>query len=355
MSKLKFSIIFRIIVNIKMAGLIALVVLAIPTPSYSQEEKPFKIWLDELRAEAEKRGFSSETIKSAFSEIKEPVKRIVESDRNQPEVVETYAGYLKRRVTDWRKINGKKLLKKHQELLQKIANEYGVRPRFIVAIWGMESNYGTIPIKEPLFSVLATLAYDKRRAVFFRSQFFDALKILDKGFAPYEKMKSSWAGAMGQCQFMPENYLKYAVDYNKDGKRDIWNTEADVFASIANYLSSFGWKDHETWGRPVILPDIAEKDLFAERPNDLAPVDECKRFEDLKVWRDLHEWQVVGVRRMTGKKLPERSIPATLIVGDPGSKRGYIVYRDFCAIMRFNPAFKYAIAVGLLADSFRGD
>ena len=352
MLKLKLIISPGIIKN-KLVGLIVLSILAFQIPSYPQEEKTFKVWLDELKAEAESRGFSKESVKSAFSEIKAPETRIIERDQNQPEVVESYAGYLKRRVTSWRKINGKKLLKKHEALLEKIAKEYGVRPRFIVAIWGMETNYGTIPLKESIFNVLATLAYDKRRADYFRAQFFNALTILDKGFAPYEKMKSSWAGAMGQCQFMPENFLKYAVDYDKDGNRDIWDTEADVFASIANYLNSFGWKDHETWGRPVILPDIPREDLFVRRPDDLPIEEQCERFEDLKVWRDLQDWQALGVRRMTGLKLPVRSIPATLIVGDPGDKRGYIIYRDFCTIMRFNPAFKYAIAIGLLADHFR--
>ena len=336
-------------------GIIVLCLLSLQTPSYSKEEKTFNVWLDELKAEAESRGFSKESIESAFSEIKTPETRIVDRDRNQPEIVESYSAYIRNRVSDWRKVNGKKLLKKHEELLKKVAREYGVQPRFIVAIWGMETNYGTIPIKESIFSVLATLAYDKRRADFFRHQFFDALTILDKGYAPYEKMKSSWAGAMGQCQFMPENYLKYAVDFDKDGKRDIWDNEADVFASIANYLSSFGWKDHETWGRPVILPDIPIADLFAKKADDLPAEEQCERYEDLKIWRDLQVWQALGVRRMTGADLPVLSIPATLLVGDPGDNKGYIIYKDFCAIMRFNPAFKYALSIGLLADYFRED
>jgi membrane-bound lytic murein transglycosylase B len=337
----------------ELSGIIVIAMFAVNTLSYSQEEKSFKVWLDELKTEAESRGFSRKSVESAFSEIREPVKSIVAKDRSQPEVVESYSGYIDRRVTSWRKTNGKKFIKKHEELLKKIYRDYGVQPRFIVAIWGMETNYGTIPLKESIFSALATLAYDKRRSGYFRAQFFDAITILDKGLAPYEKMKSSWAGAMGQCQFMPENYLKYAVDYDKDGKRDIWDSEADVFASIANYLSSFGWKDHQTWGRPVILPDIPEEDLFAERHDDLSPVEECERYEDLKVWRDLQKWQAMGVRRLNTADLPARSIPATLIIGDKGDNKGYIIYRDFCMIMRFNPAFKYAIAIGLLADHLR--
>lgn len=340
----------RIITRKNLTILMILSIIFIQVSAYSREEKPFRVWLDELKEEAVNRGFGKKSIDSAFSEIKGPVKRIVSNDRNQPEVVETYAGYLNRRVTEWRIIKGRKLLKKHRELLQKIALEYGVQPRFIVAIWGMETNYGTIPLKESIFSVLATLAYDKRRANFFRSQFFDALTILDKGFVPYEKMKSSWAGAMGQCQFMPENYLKYAVDYNKDGQRDIWGTEADVFASIANYLSSFGWKDHQTWGRRVLLPAVPEEDLFAGRPSDLTPVQECERYEDMRVWRDLKEWQALGIRRLNGSDLPSRTIPAALIIGDSGDNKGFIIYRDFCTIMKFNPAFKYALSIGLLAD-----
>ncbi len=336
-----------------LVGIIIFSILAFQSSLYSQEEEPFNKWLNELKEEALNRGFSRETINAAFSEIREPVKSIVNKDRNQAEVIESYAMYVNRRVTTWRIVNGKKQIKKHEELLKKIALEYGVQPRFIVAIWGMETNYGTIPLKESIFSALATLAYDKRRADFFRAQFFDALTILDKGLAPYEKMKSSWAGAMGQCQFMPENYLKYAVDYDKDGKCDIWETEADVFASIANYLSSFGWKDHQTWGRPVILPDIPEEDLFAKKSNDLAPVEQCERYGDLKVWRDLQEWQALGIRRLNGSDLPARSIPATLISGDPGDNKGYIVYSDFCSIMRFNPAFKYALSIGLLADHLK--
>ena len=161
----------------KLVGLIFLSILAIQAPSYSQEENSFNVWLDALRDEAENRGFSEESINLVFSEIKEPVQRIVSNDRNQAEVIQTYADYLKSRVNNWKKVNGIKLMKEHQNVLQEIAREYGVQPRFIVAIWGMETNFGTFPIKEPVFSTLATLAYDKRRADSYRAQFFAALTI----------------------------------------------------------------------------------------------------------------------------------------------------------------------------------
>lgn len=338
-----------------LTGVILISILTIQVPSYSQEEGSFKIWLDALKEEAENRGFSKEAIDLVFSEIKGPVQRILANDRNQAEVVQTYSNYLGSRVNNWKRTNGIELMKKHRDLLQEIGREYGVQPRFIVSIWGMETNFGTVPIKEPIFSTLATLAYDGRRADLYRTQFFAALKILDSGFPPYERMKSSWAGAMGQSQFLPENYLRYAVDYNGDGKRDIWDTEADVFASIANYLSSFGWNDDETWGRRVLLPTKDEQAFLSELQTDLSPDPRCESYSSTGVWKDLQEWQVLGVRRMDGSDLPSRSIPAALLPADPRDGEGFIIYRNFCTIMRFNPAFKYALSIGLLSDLIESD
>ena len=316
----------------------------------AQENRSFQTWLAELRIEAEGRGYSQISIELAFSEIREPVERIVANDRNQAEVVETYTGYISRRVTEWKRINGIRLMIEHQLLLNDIAAEYGVQPRFMVSIWGMETNFGTFPITEPLFSALATLAYDQRRAEFYRTQFFAALSILHSGFPPYEKMKSSWAGAMGQSQFIPESYLRYAVDHDKNGVRDIWDSEADVLASIANYLRSSGWRDDETWGRRVTLPLGGENTLPTSQNAGLSPADQCKQYGSLGVWRDLQEWQALGVRREDGSDLPRRSIPAALVLADPGDDEAYIVYQNFCSIMRYNPAFKYALSIGLLSD-----
>jgi membrane-bound lytic murein transglycosylase B len=241
-------------------------------------------------------------------------------------------------------------MEEHQALLKDVASEYGVQPRFIVSIWGMETNFGTYPITEPLFSSLATLAFDERRADFYRAQFFDALTMLDSGYPPYDKMKSSWAGAMGQSQFIPENYLRYAVDFDGNGKRDIWDTNADVFASIANYFSVYGWNSDETWGHRVTLPTKQEESLIANQSDGIAPDKRCERYRSIGVWRDLQDWQELGVRKADGSDLPSRSIPAALIIADPDDGEGFIVYRNFCTIMRFNPAFKYALSIGLLSD-----
>lgn len=316
-----------------------------------KEDQAFTLWLDNLRQEALDKGISLPTITSAFSEITPPVKRIIQNDRNQAEVIQTYSHYLNARVSRWKKDKGRQLFAEHYTLLSNIAHDFGVQPRFILAIWGMETNYGTFPIKEPIFNALATLAYDNRRAAFFRAQFLAALKILDSGFPTYDKMTSSWAGAMGQPQFIPESYLQLAVDYDGDGKRDIWDTKADVFASIANYFKSRGWQADQTWGRPVLLPENGEKTLAGIQAEGLTPDKYCKRFRSIGVWRDLQTWQKLGVRRADGSDLPTRSIPAALIMADSGDNKGYIVYRNFCTIMSFNPAFKYALSIGLLSDT----
>lgn len=317
--------------------------------SLAQEPGSFDSWLAELRAEALDRGYSQRAVELAFSEIREPVQRIVSNDRNQAEVVETYADYLGRRVSEWKIRNGRTRMVEHRELLGEIESSYGVQSRFLIAIWGMETNFGTYPITEPLFSALATLAYDKRRAEFYRAQFFDALTMLDSGFPPYELMKSSWAGAMGQSQFIPENYLRYSVDFDQDGKRDIWNSHADALASIANYFAEYGWNDDETWGRKVTLPTTQEATLPTDQ-GGVPPDERCERYRSLGVWRDLQDWQRLGVRQEDGSDLPRRSIPAALLTADADDGEGYIVYRNFCTIMRFNPAFKYALSIGLLSD-----
>ncbi len=320
------------------------------TALMAQDKPDFEIWLAELREDAIAEGFSEANIALAFSEITPPVQRIISNDRSQPERVQTYDDYLAARVSDWKIRNGKSRMSEHRGLLQEIGEQYGVQPRFIVAFWGMETNFGTYPISEPLFNTLATLAYDNRRAAFFRKQFMAALSMLESGFPSYDMLKSSWAGAMGQSQFIPESYLAYAVDHDGDGKKDIWNTEADVFASIANYIKARGWRDDLTWGRVVKLPPGGEESLRASASDGLTPDRFCSRYGSLGVWRDLQDWQALGVRRPDGSDLPTRSIPAALVYADSGDDEAYIVYRNFCSIMSYNPALKYALSIGLLSD-----
>jgi len=192
------------LLGLSLTVLSGLTVAAELEPTESDPE--FQEWLDELYQEAKERGISEQTLEQAFSEITPPVKRIIKTDRNQAEVVKTYDSYLSARLTDWKFATGRKLMAENAEVLDQVGAKYGVQPRFMVAIWGMETNYGTYPIKEPIFNVLATLAYDKRRGPYFRKQFLAALDMLDSGFPTYDELKSSWAGAMGQSQFMPESY-----------------------------------------------------------------------------------------------------------------------------------------------------
>jgi membrane-bound lytic murein transglycosylase B len=234
-------------------------------------------------------------------------------------------------------------------MLRDVAAAYGVQPRFIVAIIGLESDYGTYPVREPLFDVLATLAFDERRSAQFRAEFHNALEIVAKGYASPDQMKSSWAGALGVPQFTPSNVLKLAVDHDKDGRIDLWSVGPDVVASVANYLRDTGWRSDQTWGREVRLP--ASGDQTTPTAAELEPDAACQRYQSLGPWYDLGAWQAVGVRRTDGRDLPARSLPAALIAGDPGDDRGYVVYRNFCSIMRYNPAFRYAISIGLLADA----
>lgn len=321
-------------------------------PEPPKRDAAFEAWLEAVREEARGRGIAEETLDAALSDVT-PIVRVIQRDRNQPEVKQSYARYLNARVSDWRKAKGAVALNENQESLASAAEKYGVQPRFIAAIWGVETNYGTVPLSYSVFDAVATLAYDKRRAARFRRELFAALEILDKGMTTFNKLKGSWAGAMGQPQFMPENYLKYAVDMDGDGERDIWQNKADVQGSIANYLKSFGWRDDQTWGRKVKLPEGGETSLVAKQEDGLSPDRQCKRFKTMGIWRDLQDWQSLGVRRLDGADLPPRSIPAALIVGDEGDGEGYLVYRNFCSIMRYNPSFKYALSVGLLSDAIK--
>ena len=230
---------------------------------------------------------------------------------------------------------GKKLLKENRALLNKIAAEYNVQPRFIISLWGIETSYGAFLGGHQVIQALATLAYDGRRSDMFRRELIAALRILDRGDIALADMKGSWAGAMGQCQFMPSSFLRYAVDYDGDGKRDIWNTLPDVFASIANYLSKSGWNDKYTWGRPVKL---------AAAGNTPA------RGGGLKVVKSLPEWQSLGVRRENGRSLPAVALNASLLRTDDGEGPSYLVYDNFRVLMVWNRSTYFALTVSELSE-----
>lgn len=334
------------------SALTAAMVYAQETPSEAESDAAFQVWLEQFRVDAIDRGIGAATLDAILPTI-EQQRRVIQADRNQAEFVQTYANYLER-VSDRRVEMGQELFARDGDMINAAASAYDVQPRFVAAIIGMESNYGTFPITEPLFNVIATLAFDSRRGDQFRNELFAAFEIVDKGYASPDEMKSSWAGAIGAPQFMPGSYLRLAVDQDGDGKRDLWTMGPDVIGSVANYLKSTGWQDDQTWGRVVSLPPGGEQSLPAPQNTGLSPDATCRRYTTMGVWRDLNDWQELGVRKADGSDLPARPLPAALIIGDEGDDKGYLVYRNFCSLLRYNPSFKYALGVSLLSDAIAG-
>jgi len=316
------------------------------------EPPPFGAWLAELESEARERGVSEATITAALAEL-EPDPKVIEYDRRQPEFTQTFEEYLTARVSDSRIERGRQKIAEHRELLADVAAEYGVQPRFIAAIWGMETNYGAYTGGMSLVRSLATLAWDRRRSEYFRTQLLDVLEIIDAGHIAPDRATGSWAGAMGQPQFMPASFRAFAQDFDGDGRRDIWTSEADVFASIANYLARHGWRDDMTWGRQVRLPAAmsASDPVLAQA----SPPSSCARaLRDHTRQLSLAEWQDRGVRRLSGDNLPERDFLASLVEPAGGEGPAFLTYSNFRAILRYNCSNYYALAVGHLADALRG-
>lgn len=305
--------------------------------SSTASAKPsFDEYLMTLKDEAKINGISETTINDAFQEIKYREKSI-KHDKAQPERQRiTLDSYIPRAVPSWKKEKARKLYDEHAELLEQIGKDYGVQPRFIVALWGIETNFGSYTGNFSTLSALSTLAYDGRREAFFKREFFDALKIIDDGHISASDMKGSWAGAMGQVQFMPSSFNAYAVDYDKDGKKDIWNNTADALASAANYLKHAKWDDTQTWGRQVTLPADFNVELAG-----------------LKQSKPLSDWHDIGVRTYDGKNLPEVKIDASLIMPDGINGRIYLVYNNYKSIMRWNRSDYFATAVTHLADTIK--
>ncbi|MFQ6017058.1 MAG: lytic murein transglycosylase [Kiloniellaceae bacterium] len=317
------------------AGAVGLAIAVAPTGTRAQQGD-FAAWLEEVKREAGAAGISRDAIEAAFAGIA-PIARVLELDRRQPEFTRPFWAYLDRSVSPARIERGRKLLARHGALLREIRRRYNVQPRFLVAFWGLESNFGDDIGGFPVIGALATLAYDKRRSAFFRAQLFDALKILDQGHITPAGMRGSWAGAMGQLQFIPSTFIRYAVDHDGDRRRDIWHSLPDVFASAANYLSSIGWRGDETWGREVRLPPDFDWDLAG-----------------LKIRKPIAEWQRLGVRRADGRDLPKADISGAIVL--PAGHKGpaFLVYRNFHAILTWNRSILYALAIGHLADRIAG-
>lgn len=336
---------YRIVVSL----LLSVVVNVAAAQSTDPDDAEFRQWRQELIAEARERGISEAIIEQALSSVT-PIPQVVSNDRNQAEFVETLAQYLEKRVTDWRIQTGRTRLAEHSALLQEVAAEYGVPARFIVAIWGIETNYGNFTGGTDVIRALVTLAYDPRRADYFRRELFSALDILQQGHIDHANMKGSWAGAMGQSQFMPSSFLNHAVDYDGDGRRDIWTTEADVFASIANYLKDAGWQPGQRWGRQVTLPPDYQQRADQWSQGNVSY--SCSVLRRHTVQQPVDQWQMAGVRQLNGADLPQSDIPGSIVLPDGDEGPAFLTYPNFRAILRYNCANNYALAVATLADSF---
>lgn len=313
------------------------------TPPAEPEREDFQTWLAGVRTEALARGIKEETVNAALTNV-EPLPIVLERDRAQAELVLSLNEYLNRRLTRRFIRTGREEAAEHRDLLKRITAEYGVQWKYIVAIWGIESNYGRFQGVRPVIPALATLAWEGRRGAFFKGELFNALEILDRGYIGLAQLQGSWAGAMGQTQFMPSSYLKHAQDFDGDGDRDIWRSEGDIFASIASYLKAYGWTPDQAWGREVRLP----------RSGALAVVDKigmrttgCRANREMSNPAPLSRWQALGVRAINGGSLPRVDRNASLF---HSGNRSFLLYGNYEALLGYNCAHTYALSVALLAD-----
>jgi membrane-bound lytic murein transglycosylase B len=318
--------------------------VAVPAPTPAEEPRPeFSLFVSQLRAQALAAGVSAATADAALANLT-PLEIVVERDRSQAEVVLTIEQYVSRRLTRSFIRTAAEKKREHRAALAAIAEKYRVSSSVLVAIWGMESNFGRFTGTRPTVQALATLAWEGRRRAFFTQEFIHALEILDQGDIELDQMKGSWAGAMGQVQFMPSSYLAHAQDYDGDGRRDIWKTVPDVFASIANYIVAYGWKEGQIWGREVTVPPGGAARLAASvgfRPSG------CRAERELTVAMPLAQWQSMGVRTAAGTALPKVDRSASLL---RAGTKSYLVYSNYDSLLGYNCAHAYALAVGLLSD-----
>jgi membrane-bound lytic murein transglycosylase B len=296
----------------------------------------FDAWVDRFRPRALARGISAATLDAALADVGF-IPDVIERDRNQSEFVKPIWEYLDTAVSDSRVENGRAALVEHAALLDEIEARYGVDRHVVVAVWGLESAYGAVRGDVPIISALATLAYEGRRAEFFEDQLIAALSIIQSGDVTADRMLGSWAGAMGHTQFIPTSYLAYAVDFDGDGRRDIWSDDpGDALASTAAYLAGFGWNRGQPWGVEVTLP----------RNFDYTIAREGNR-------QSTGAWTSLGVVGLDGRPVPDYGAAELLL---PAGARGaaFLIFRNFNVIERYNTADAYVIGVGHLADRLRG-
>jgi membrane-bound lytic murein transglycosylase B len=312
--------------------LLSLLVL-LSWPLHATAATPFADWLADFRRQAQAEGISRPVIEQALGGLAAPLERVIELDRRQPELTQTLSEYLGKRITPALIAEGREKLQRYPTWLSRIEQQYQVDRAFIVALWGIETRYGTYTGGFPAIHALATLAYDGRRGDYFSRELLNALRIIEQGHMTAAQMSGSWAGAMGQCQFMPSSFLRYAVDADGGGRIDLWGTIPDIFASIANYLQQNGWQPAQGWGQQVRIP------------SDFNPEN-----SGLKKPLPVHHWQALGVRGMDNRALADKEQQASLLLPEGSSGPAYLIYDNFRVLLRWNRSNLFAIAVGKLAD-----
>ncbi|MDP1604943.1 MAG: lytic murein transglycosylase [Legionella sp.] len=293
-------------------------------PSWNQ-------WVAGVREEAVTQGISPALFDKAFSDIHEPSRQVKGLARSQPEHRLTYSKYLHTRADSYRIAMGRKHYAKNKAVLEEVGEKFGVDPCFIVSFWGMETSYGSYMGDFPVIKSLATLAYDSNRPDFFRKQLLIALRIVNDGHVALGNFKGEWAGASGQPQFLPSSWVEFAVDYDGDGRKDIWESKPDVFASIANYMKKNGWQTGEPWAIHVKLPANFDKNL-----------------EGKATVKPVSEWNAMGVRTEDGKPLPNQHLQASIV--QPNGGPVFLAYPNYKMILRYNNSIYYAGAIGYMAD-----
>ncbi len=305
-------------------------------PAAGPEQVGFAEWLSAFRGRALARGLSAAVVDQALASLVYD-REVIRRDRNQSEFTKTIWDYLDTAVSETRVADGRAAMTAHEALLNDIEARYGVDREVVVAVWGLESAYGTFRGQTDIVEALATLAYDGRRGPFFETQLVAALKILEAGDVARSGLTGSWAGAMGHTQFIPTSYLVHAVDFTGDGARDIWGEDpTDALASTAAYLARHGWTEGQPWGVEVRVPDGFDYRL-ARRSETRMPSD----------------WAELGVMGTDGSPVPDHA-EASLLLPAGAEGAAFLIFPNFAVLERYNTADAYVIGVGHLADRIAG-
>ncbi len=316
-----------------LASVLLLISIVLPA---SAEQRSFDQCISDWQYQASQKELPDNIVNDVIPGLKH-LPKVITYDRRQPEFTQTFARYLNRRLTDARIDRGSDLYESKKPLLDKLTKQYGVPGRYLVAFWGLETNFGGYLGKMPILDSLATLACDKRRSDFFTEELFIALKLMHRENLTTSQMHGSWAGAMGHTQFMPSTFAGYAVDGDGDGQINLWQSETDALTSAANFLSQLGWKKEQRWGREVILPDDFPFEESGYRNKQA-----------------LSYWSELGVTTIHGNPLPDMDLKSAILVPAGHTGPAFVVYPNFEVIMRWNRSEYYALSVGLLADTFAG-